>query len=1064
MLDSGGRTAYCDALTFTDDGKFLLAAGDDKVVSIWRHGATGLDPVQTLRWPSWREQRGAIYAMALSPDDGNKRVAIGGYGMRSSTVAVLDRESGAVLHTDYADEPVIITAIAFSGDGKRLAFGTGSGSIWTWDLQNRPTRLGQHQAVPGRGENWVRLLRFRGDQLLSMAEDGRLVQWDTNKAAEGTVVIDLRLGMTVRAAALSSDGQWLAAAMRGPVIALRSLDGSKSDVALEAGQFPMCVGFSDDGRRFAAGINWLAPGAKFYLEIGGKVNIYDVGANGAKLVQQLPHTWRAEAVAWRGRERLAVAGGDNHEVTLWDIARQDKPLKVVQGAGRCIWTVRLASDGNHVLWQDRRDSNARHPNRRGGGDWKVFALEDRRYLPKLPAKSRIVDLNESSNGWRIVPDENDSYVWYAEHARNGRHALPLDRVRDGRPNCFTFLPVADGSPAKLAVGHYWGLSVFALSPQGVRRTHLMTGHQGEVYSLAPSEDGSWLVSAGNDQTLAAWSLKDWPSHPALGAAFDNTLLVRAVDIGSPAWEAGLIAGDRVHVLAVAGKLVYDRARNFGTLEAAVRAVRDPEPGKELYFEWKRPGVAGVMKQLTTVRQRPLWRFFPTADQRDWVLWMWQGSYYDTSTNGDYLIGWHMNDATVEQKPRFFRAEQLRRQFLNEMVIDRLLQTRDVAAALRLALGNNPVPISLGAIEPPATQLRLSSNEARLPVQATLRVAPRGDNPDFQPKRVELWINDYRFRTWHDLPPGAFETTVTLDPAQLRAGENRLTLQSFNRLGGRSDAIAVLNNPRAAGKPRLVGLSVGIDDYSQVGPAPDGKRKLFGNLESAARDATMQQQTWQKQAGKLYSDANILLRIDDKAKRSDILAAFDALRKQAKPDDRLVLFLSGHGDFLTDGKEAKSKSTFVFCGPNYTRDKFRETGIDSETLYDQLATIPCRKIVFLDACHSGEAVYNPVRTLTPNGQGPIILAACDRTQFSFEHKKYGNGLFTYALLQAFDKGFADADRGGPVGKPDGKLDARELYDYICRQMPGLLKSIDKPEYAQTPQCFPRDPDRFALIEK
>lgn len=1060
--NTGGRTAYCDVLTFTDDGKFLLATGDDKVVTTWRHGPSGLDPkpAQTLRWPSWREQRGAIYALALSPNDGGRRVAIGGYGMRTGTVCVLERESGAVLHTDFIDEPVIITAVAFSPDGKQLACGTGKGGIWLWDFKAKPVRLGQHTAVAGRDENWVRLLRFRGERLLSMAESGQLVEHDTVKAGAATLLFSLGTP-TVRAAALSADGKRLAAATRGTTVAVRTLDGGNADISLPEGRFPMCVAFSADGQRLAVGVNRLATNSKFYIENGGAINIYDCADGKANMVQELPHSWRAEALAWHGRERLAVAGGDNHEVTLWDLARQDKPLTVAAGAGACIWTVRLTDDGDHLVWQDRREANPRHPNRRGAGDLRVFALDDRRFLPKVPAKSRIVEPQETAGGWRIVPDEKDPFVWYAVNDGGTKHALPLDRVRDGRPNCFTFLP---GEPVRLAVGHYWGWSLIALSAQGAKRTHLMTGHQGEVFSLAPAADGSWLVSAANDQTIAGWNIKDWPSQAALGASFDDKLLIKNVDIGSPGWEAGLVAGDRIQRLAVAGTLVFDAANRIGSSEAALQALRAPESGKELYFEWKRPGVAEALKQLTTVRQRPLWRLLPAGDQRDWVLWMWQGAYYDTSTNGDYLIGWHLNDIIVEQQPRFFRAEQFRRQFLNDMVIDRLLQTRDVSAALRLALGNSPVPVSLGAIEPPTTQIRLATDEAREPVPAHLRVAPRGDNVDFQPKRVELWINDFRFKAWHDLPPGPFDMTVTIAPAQLRSGENRLTLQAFNRLGGRSDAIATLRNPHAADKPRLVGLSVGIDDYSQVGLAPDGKRQLFGKLQNAGRDARLQQETWQKQAGKLYSEANIMLRLDANAKRADILEAFAALRAKAKPEDRLVLFLSGHGDFLTEGKEARSKSTFVFCGPNYSREKYQDTGIDNDTLYEQLATIPGRKVVFLDACHSGEAVYNPARFLLPNGQGPIIVTACDRSQFSFEHNKYGNGLFTYALLQAFGTGFGDADRTGPDGKPDGRLDAGELYDYICRQMPGLLKSIDKPEHAQIPQISTRDPDRFFLIEK
>src|SRR5258708_338263 len=68
ILETGARTGACDVLTFTRDGKHLLATGDDKVVRSWNVGEKRLTPEQTLRWMIWLNKRGAIYTMALSPD------------------------------------------------------------------------------------------------------------------------------------------------------------------------------------------------------------------------------------------------------------------------------------------------------------------------------------------------------------------------------------------------------------------------------------------------------------------------------------------------------------------------------------------------------------------------------------------------------------------------------------------------------------------------------------------------------------------------------------------------------------------------------------------------------------------------------------------------------------------------------------------------------------------------------------------------------------------------------------------------------------------------------------
>ena len=106
VVEAGGRTGTCDVVAFTPDGNFLLAGGDDKVIRVWPHAQAGLttEPAfdltdetkaRTLRWRAWREQRGGIKTAAVSPD--GKLVAVGGFGMRPATVAILERSTGRTL-------------------------------------------------------------------------------------------------------------------------------------------------------------------------------------------------------------------------------------------------------------------------------------------------------------------------------------------------------------------------------------------------------------------------------------------------------------------------------------------------------------------------------------------------------------------------------------------------------------------------------------------------------------------------------------------------------------------------------------------------------------------------------------------------------------------------------------------------------------------------------------------------------------------------------------------------------------------------------------------------------
>ena len=742
----------CDALTFTPDGQHLLAAGDDKVVRVWRITSKGLesDEVKTLRWSSCAQQRGAIYALALSPDKESRQVAIAGYGMRTGTVAVLDRATGQTKQvlTDPKGNDRVIWSLAFSPNGKQLAFGTGDGSVWLWNLAAREAndskRLGQHAGEPGGVSprivvNRIRLVAFLDDsRLISASEDGRVLTWEAGRpegARRGFLRFD---SVPLFRVALSPDRQWLAAAGEKSLVQVRSLDEKKSkDIELPAGNFPHSLAFDASGTRLAVGIRAVEQGANFFKETDDSIRVYDLTQQPAKQVFEAKASFHIEALAFHpDGKRLASAGGNDHEVILWDLD-SGKKFNELRGPGSSLWGVALSRNGRYLSFRDQRDNNPASPNERAAGPWHVFDLEKRKW-----AQGGEIDRLEplkSAGGWTVEfsqKDNRDAYTWYVAGPNGERYILPLDRDRDAMPRCYTFLPAAAGKPVRLAVGHYWGLSIFDLTERGPRRARLCTGHQGEVMSLGLSADMKWLVSASRDETVAAWSLADWPSQPELGAKFGqkpgfsekpgfSTLIVDNVDVGSPAWEAGLIKGDEVVYFAFdKNEFLYDpqgkvpdarraelKVKKVGTIAECLDRLQQPVPGKEFYFRIKRG--QREIDLLTTVRQRPLWRFFPTHD-RQWVLWMWRSYYYDTSTNGDFLIGWHVNNRDLDKEPAFYRAEQFRKYFHRPEVIDKLLGTRDVEAALRVAT-NNPVPPAFDDMEPPAVQIELASTPPSSPL-------------------------------------------------------------------------------------------------------------------------------------------------------------------------------------------------------------------------------------------------------------------------------------------------------------------------------------------------------------
>ena len=217
------------------------------------------------------------------------------------------------------------------------------------------------------------------------------------------------------------------------------------------------------------------------------------------------------------------------------------------------------------------------------------------------------------------------------------------------------------------------------------------------------------------------------------------------------------------------------------------------------------------------------------------------------------------------------------------------------------------------------------------------------------------------------------------------------------------------------------------------------------------------QAWNDQ--KLYGGKNMTALLGPKATREAIIDALDGLAKNAKPDDQCIICLSGHGDFRVEPPErpgGQPRSVFLFCAPDYDPAKYRETGISNELLCDKLAAIPCRKLLILDACHSGAAADNPARGFAPGGQGPIILAGCDLNQASLEHEKFHHGLFTFAILEALGDPAAYHDHDGQK-----MLYVDELYRYTRKKMPKLLGLIGRKETAQAPILFAPEDVNFPV---
>jgi hypothetical protein len=513
----------------------------------------------------------------------------------------------------------------------------------------------------------------------------------------------------------------------------------------------------------------------------------------------------------------------------------------------------------------------------------------------------------------------------------------------------------------------------------------------------------------------------------IGASFEekgDRLVVKAVAPGSPAWEAHLEPGDSIYWFAYGGSQVRGGPADW------LAKLRDPTPGLECAFIFERGGVKD-QATLTTNRQRPLARFFPMSN-REWVLYRYYDFYYDCSTNGDRYLAWQLS-GDVDTVPRFDPLERYRKRFFKPEKVEALFND----------LGASPERVTLADIEPP--QLAFAASPERIvdgAVRLSISARASGDRSEQRLAQVNLWVNGAVVQEWQ-VDDTKFLTFVDLPADQLRRGTNVLTVQAYNRAEVRRQVEARIEYDKPQAPGNLYALVIGVGDYKKSNSG-------LANL-SAGKDAVAVGQVLAREK-KLFSNANIVTLRDQNASRERILGEMSRLAKEVKPDDTFILFLAGHGASgrainTEAGKRGASVEkiaphTFVFCTPEFDVEKAIATGLPSEELYREMRRLNCRTMVLLDTCHSGTIVEDPIRQLTPDGVGPVILSACEPRESAAEDRVLGrqytkdraDGLFTIALILALEREFSKADANG-----DQVLTAAELSDYLRRRVPALLES-------------------------
>jgi WD40 repeat protein len=793
QIDPGGHKALILDVAFTPDGRYLVSAGQDKVIRVWDI-ETG-ETVRMFRGQIGAGSEGKIYAMALSPD--GRWLAVGGLlaGIREEKTAIrLYNFASGQLVALLKGHTNVVLSLAFSPDSRFLVSGSSDSNARLWDLASKVSALGGAKAtvlnakhtLTGHTDD-IYAVAFTPDsqRVVTGSDDHTLRLW---QVADGKLLATLT-GHTdkVYSVAISpQDGTIASGSLDYTIRLWEGQTGRLIKTLANQGTQVGSLSFSPDGRYLISGVGsaphhchvWSIPDGQEIVTYRGHDNVVI-----------------ATAISPDGRW-VATGGGNHQEIHLWSL-REGQLKQRFRGVGASTWAVGFSADGRELAWGNTSDYQK--ANHRG-------PLEYYLALPKANAldANALVPRQLTKEGQRFLRAQEVHGDWTLSH-RAGGHYGYQDAIIDIRHHNRTVASIERGSTdgdahrsytftpngQRIISGGNYGI-LTAYNREG-KKLGDYVGHTGDVWAVAVSPDGQLLVSGSADQTVRLWNV--------------------------------------------------DSRENLLTL-----------------FH---------------------------GNNGEWVAWTPTG-HYTASPNGDEMVGWHINRG-VDRAADYVKAAQLREYFYRPDIVANAIRWRDVSRAVAHA-GGTPFQLAqLNVTKAPDFNIIAPPNHSttrRAQLEVKLSFVDTGEPLDTLQAYVNGGLID-NLKKWA-LPQrrNSFEKTVTLP---LRPGTNQIKIIAKNRLNLISEQTlqVKLVNPAAEQAGTLYLVAVGVSRYQ------DQAR----NLRFAATDAQAFHQLMLAQQGKRYRQVKHRLLADDTTRptAANIKQALE-LFQQAEPQDTVVLFLSGHGDY------------------------------------------------------------------------------------------------------------------------------------------------------------------------
>lgn len=795
---------------------------------------------------------------------------------------------------------------------------------------------------------------------------------------------------------------------------------------------------SPDGTRFAAGL------------ARGGIRVWDA-QSGAKLLEDDAYAGPVRRVVFGPQNRLYSAAADG-KIRVYDAAGRRVQEKVPE-PGLQPWGLAVSPDGSLLAVAYA------NPDRHGRLHVDVLSSETLA-LRFAPDTSGLTGEGLLAVAWASAAHDRLKLLaaGYA-HTAEGYVIRRWDDFGLGPPEdlqaahdtILDLRPVPGGGAVYAAEDPGWG----ALGPD----LTVAFRPRPPMVDLRPARDAGFAVSAKGTVVsfmTAAGRLRFDPTTGVLTSedAPDPDLITARVPAGLTAWrdssaprfngvsldmghqefsraaaalpDGGVLLGTDNH-LRVFGRDGRQRAELL--LPATARAVAATPDGSTAVSALLDGTVRWYSLTGRAIEERAA--LFAAADARRWVLFTPQGLFDDAPVGGQDLVGIQLN-LGHDQQPAWTSFSQAFRALYAPEAVRAAVAGDPGPAGLRLGqigdlrqrLAQQPgVTITAACVVTPAGCGAIGLDEhgtASLPPDASalrlqLRLADRGRGIG----DIDAFVNDRNVgrSSAPALQDGTAETTTTvpLDP-----GQNTVQLRVYdhgNDVFAQTAALSLQGATASAAPGRLFVLAIGIDHFA----APSL------TLQSAVADATSFATMIRRAGAGVFPSEHVTLLTDAQATKAGILAAFDRLAREIRPQDTFLLYVASHGVRLDDGR-------FLLIPQDISDisswDAVARQAIGEATLIKAVSSIRARDaLLFLDTCYSGAVTASALANVG-HETGRYLLAASSSVQEALDSYDGHNGVFMYAIREAFD--------GRAPHGSDDRISALSLGEYVSGRVSVLAR--------------------------